>query len=518
MTKQSSSNFSNQGDYPLLREFLVQLLRENPYSRYDVHAVGVGSKVVNGEPTNQLSIRFHVAYKIPPSRLSPERRIPEEFQFISHKENNKVTLLTDVIESPPGKPHQVDPESVVRPVPGGVSCSGHGDTWPGVGTMGGWVWDNTDDTIVMLSNQHVFGNTSGTPIIQPGSQDGGIFPQDRIGEVKRSIPLKPAPQPLNQATYPADCNFVDAAIGEADDSELFDLTVLEIGPGVYEIGNPFIGMNVEKFGQTTGHTIGQITDFPYHPLVPFPVEGQVIMCDCFRFATNDPSQLPLSSGGDSGSLVFQQGDSGVIKPVVGLLFGGGTSANNNWSMACLITNVFSELDLGPLCIAGCQAWLDALYADEADTDSFSATADTRSTPDISPVVFTLRERQRRRSRSFHTGLTLDLQKRLLTSMRGRSLISFINRHRSELLTLLVKDGDTRRAMVAALRPIFVGAITTSDVLERKLTEQDIKRLDNLAAVGARKGSDLFCESLKVLHALFDGAVNRSLAEILRIKE
>lgn len=512
MTKKTGDVFSNHRDYPLLREFLSQLMRSDPFSQYGVHGVGIGPKVVDGKTTDQLVIRFHVAYKIPLSRLSPEQRIPDTFQYYSQKDSREVALKTDVIESPPGKPH-IDPEGVVRPVPGGVSCSGHGDLWPGTGTIGGWVWDNTDDTIVMLSNQHVFGNTEGTPIIQPGSADGGIFPQDQIGEVKRSIPLTPAPQPIRQATYPDDCNFVDAAIGEVDSSDHFDLTVLEIGPAVYEIDNPIMGMTVEKFGQTTGHTVGEITDFPYNSLVPYPVEGDVIMCDCFRFETSDPNQLPLSSQGDSGALVFQQGASGVIKPVVGLLFGGGTATNNNWSMACQITNVFSALDLGPLCIAGCAAFVDALYADEAEGDGENHP----HTPDISPVLFTARERQRQRSHRFHTGLTLDLQKRFLRSHRCRGVIAFINRHRSELMTLVVTDGDMRRAMVAALRPILLGAITTTDVLKRRLSGHDIERLNKLIEVGNSKGSPSFRKSLKVLHALLDGGEGRSLNEILEIK-
>ena len=508
MTNNSAKVFSNDRDYPLLRGFLSQLMRSNPFSQYGVHGVGVGAKVVAGRATDQLVIRFHVAYKIPPSQLLPEQRIPDTFQYFSQKDNREVTLKTDVIESPAGRPH-TDPESVVRPVPGGVSCSGHGDAWGGTGTMGGWVWDNTDDSIVMLSNQHVFGNTAGTPIIQPGSGDGGMFPQDQIGQVKRSIPLIPVP--MGQKPVPGDCNFVDAAIADLDNSDNFDLTVLEVGPGVYDIDSPVIGMTVEKFGQTTGHTVGEITDFPYNVLLEYPVEGDVALCECFRFETNDPAQLPLSSMGDSGALVFQQGAPGVIKPVVGLLFGGGTGTNNNWTMACQITNVFSALDLGPLCIAGCPALVDALNADGADGDGEAHL----HTTDISPDPSTTQERQR--SGGFNTQLTLDLQKRFLTSQRGRGVMGFINRHRSELANLVVNDEETRRAIVSALRPIFVGAITTTDVLEHKLNESEVEQLNELIRVWNSRGSASLRKSLKIFQTLLDGATGRTPAEILGIK-
>ena len=510
MTNNSGKVFSNQSDYPLLREFLSQLMRSNPFSQYGVHGVGVGAKVVAGEATDQLVIRFHVASKIPPSRLLPEQHIPDTFQYFSQQDNREVAVKTDVIESPPGRPH-TDPESVVRPVPGGVSCSGHGDLWSGSGTIGGWVWDNTDNSIVMLSNQHVFGNAAGTPIIQPGSQDGGIFPQDQIGQVKRSIPIIPAP--IGQEPDLSDYNFVDAAIADLDNSDNFDLTVLEIGPAVYEIDSPVVGMTVEKFGQTTGHTVGEITDLPYNVIFPYPVEGDVILIDCFRYATNDPTQLPLSSGGDSGALVFQQGAPGVIKPVVGLLLGGGTNANNNWTIACQITNVFSMLNLGPLCIAGCPAFVDALYADAEEGDG-EAHLDTT---DISSDLFATKERQRQRARGFHTQLTLDLQKRFLTSQRGRGVMGFINRHRSELTTLVVNDGEAQGAIVSALRPILVGASTTTDVLEHKLAEFEVEQLNELINVWNSRGSASLRKSLKVFQALLDGAAGRSLAEVLGIK-
>jgi hypothetical protein len=361
----------------------------------------------------------------------------------------------------------------------------------------------------MLRNQHVFGNTIGGAIIQPGTSDGGEISQHRIGQVKRRIPV---------ITYtgrpmPADCNYVDAAIGEADSSELFDLTVVDIGPAVYDIGDPVEGDVVEKTAQTTGHTVGVVTDADYNLIINNHPDGPVVMCDCIRIEPVDSALLFLSNG-DSGSIAFRQEvEDSVIKPALGLNFGGGGIPPHNWGVACKIQNVFAALDLGPLCIAGCPAFMDALYADQAEGDE----GEHLHTPDISPALFTTRERQRRRSSLFHSGLTLDIQKRLMTSLRGRSVLSFIDCNRSELMTLLVKDGDTRRAVVSALRPILIGATTTSDVFEHRFTEADIERLDKLAAVGAIKGGDAFCKSLKVVHALFEGATGRSLAEVLETR-
>ena len=93
-------------------------------------------------------------------------------------------IVTDIIETPPAQFQPIDPTDRTRPVPGGISIGNPLDT----GTIGGWVWDKDDDTIVMLSNDHVFGHTAGDCIMQPGPvQDGGTCVSDRIGEVKRGI-------------------------------------------------------------------------------------------------------------------------------------------------------------------------------------------------------------------------------------------------------------------------------------------------------------------------------------------
>lgn len=505
MANESEHVFSNHPDYPLLRESLAQLLRADPFSRYGAHAVGIGPKAVAGKLTDRLALRFYVACKLPAAQLPRERRIPGSFPAYSGKDQREVELITDVVESPPGE-MLVDLGSELRPVPGGASCSSI--TYVGTGTIGGWVWDNTDDTIVMLSNQHVFGNTLGGAIIQPGTADGGESPQHRIGQVKRRVPM----MTYRGRPVPDDCNYVDAAIGEADSSELFDLTVVDLGPAVYEVDDPAAGDAVEKTGQTTGHTVGVITDANYNTTIDNHPDGPVVMCDCLRIEPADPAEL-FSSNGDSGSIVFRQVEGSVIKPALGLLFGGGGVPPNNYGIACKINNVFAALDLGPLCIAGCAAFVDALYADESENDG----GDHLRTPDVGPPLFTARERRRRRSHRFHSGLTLDVQKRLMTSLRGRGLLGVINRHRSEILTLVVKDGDTRRAMVAALRPILAGAVTTTDVLERKLTAQDVERLNRMLAVGSGNGTAELRKSLEALHALLDGATGRSLAEVLAIE-
>ncbi|MGH7006697.1 MAG: hypothetical protein ACREIP_22345, partial [Alphaproteobacteria bacterium] len=169
-------------DYTLLREFKATSLTLESLARWGAHAMGIGRKRVAGKATDQLSLRVYVASKRPEKLLSSEENVPDHVRFLSRNAKREVRLETDVVETPPAQ-FEVDPETRIRPVPGGVSggISGH------TGTIGGWVWDNADDTIVMLSNDHVFEHTAGVDIMQQGTADGGSLPADKIGDVKRGI-------------------------------------------------------------------------------------------------------------------------------------------------------------------------------------------------------------------------------------------------------------------------------------------------------------------------------------------
>jgi hypothetical protein len=83
--------------------------------------------------------------------------------------------------------------------------------------------------------------------------------------------------------------------------------------------------------------------------------------------------------------------------------------------------------------------------------------------------------------------------------------------------LLAFDGDVRRATVAAFRPFVVGATTTTDVLERVLTAEDLRRLDKLAQEVLRKSDPGLTSAFKLVMALRPEAEGKSVAEILRIQ-
>jgi hypothetical protein len=484
--RRSRKDISQDSAYRVIREFKASALTPELKAGLAAHAVGIGRKIVNGKPTDQLALRVYVAAKRPLAQLSPEEEVPEQFTFFSLAEEAEVAVVTDVIETPPAV-FEVDPTDRIRPTPEGVSVDAISGT---AGTLGGWVWDETDDTIVALSNHHIFGHTLGTDTIQPGPTDGGSTPADKIGDVKRGIPRSAVTT-----------NTVDCGISDADSSAIYDLQVVDIGPAVYATRMATLDMLVEKFGRTTEHTYGVGEDADYEPTVGgFPFD------DCLRIEVVDPSQ-DWSAGGDSGSLVFAQDPisaGSTVKPVVGLHFGG--PIGGTYGIACKIQNVFSQLDLTNLCAGAFSAFLESLF-------------ETAAAPiQVAPSPFVNKERRRLRGRKLHSGIAREIQRRLQTTERGRLLTSLVDVHRAELLTLLTTDGDVRRTTVVALQPLLAGAITTNDVFGRVLSAEDLVRIDKLIEEVSRKSGPKLRGALKPLVGLRQKAKGKTIAQIFGIRE
>lgn len=514
------TNFSRDRNFPVIRDYKAQSDVPAMMRRYSAHSVGIGPKWVNGQMTDRVALTFYVTAKRDEAELAVSERIPSYFEHVADFSGRRRRVPTDVVVSPPAD-FEPDPTDRFRPVPGGVSVGIPGST----GTLGGWVWDDTDDSIVLLSNEHVLGTTAGTNITQPGSfVDGGSDPADKIGDVKRGVPR------VNPGT-----NTVDCSIGEPDDSDVYDLEVLEIGPAVYATDEAEVDMLVEKYGRTTEHTYGQIISVNYSTTLTSGFYFE----DCIRIEPVSPSS-DWSDSGDSGSLVFSQTpttEGGTIKPVVGLHFAGG----GIYGVACKIQNVFDELDLNTLCAGALSAFLDnlgrseALIAEEALSSSQAdeAVSLTRSPvtvrdlrrflPSVAPstpglAVFEPKLRRQIKALNPKRGLSRDVQARLRGTRAGRRLTTGIDEHRGELLTLLIKSGDVRRATISALTPLVADAVTTDDVLGRALGAEDADRFERLADTVERIGSDDLSRLVAEFRPLMKRAKGATVGELFGLKD
>ena len=204
----------------------------------------------------------------------------------------------------------IDPsDRFERPVPIGVS-TGH----PAItaGTIGCRLRD-TSGNIFALSNNHVYADENlasiGDNVLQPGTFDDGVNPDDAIGTLTAFEPIRFYP--------PFVLNTIDAAIAECSEATLGNSTP----EGGYGIPNStptgaYIGQAVQKYGRTTGLTKGTVVAVNGAFFVGYGT-GSAIFVDQIVVEPGG-----FSDGGDSGSLVVT--DDLDCNPV-GLLFAGSST-------------------------------------------------------------------------------------------------------------------------------------------------------------------------------------------------
>jgi hypothetical protein len=301
----------------------------------NVHAVGIGRKMVNGQPTDTLAVRIYVIQKVAISALPPRDLLPETLEGIP----------CDVIESPPAFILQArkrsasvkaapaaasaKEESTVtvaaasctddrkkrqRPFVAGISVA-HRDVT--AGTIGYFCrstrqGDDPND-IFILSNNHVLADVnSGLPgdeIFQPGPADGGTS-ADQIAALHRFVRVRLGGDVPNR---------VDAAIARVLPNVGHNASICSIGSvtgterGVEE-------MRVRKHGRTTGLTDGVITDESVDSLVGMDHSNPdvVALFQGQMRIERDGGSSVFGLGGDSGSPVINKDN----RRAVGLYFAG----------------------------------------------------------------------------------------------------------------------------------------------------------------------------------------------------
>jgi len=206
--------------------------------------------------------------------------------------------------APPGSGRATDRYD--RPVPIGVST---GHTNITAGTIGCKVSVGCHE--YALSNNHVFADEGaaaiGDDIIQPGPFDGGQAPADVIGTLHDFEPI---------VFSTSASNIMDAAIISLEANTVGTATL----PSGYGLPRSnavaaFPNQNVKKFGRTTGFTTGYVDAINATVNVGYD-SGTA------RFISQiiiKPGKF--SDGGDSGSLIVEDGGANDRRPV-GLLFAG----------------------------------------------------------------------------------------------------------------------------------------------------------------------------------------------------
>lgn len=169
-------------------------------------------------------------------------------------------------------------EGVVTPLVGGISLAAYVEKQSWAGTLSMVTYDDK-----ILSNTHVIAMdsaanflTPGTPIIQPGSYDGGIL-DNRVGTLEKYMPIKFGKRVGRSPNMRYPANYADAAISSIDGAvsaspgEQFDEDGNYTVSGMAEVNQ---GDVVRKSGRTTGVTTGEVVHTNASVLVEY-AEGKV---------------------------------------------------------------------------------------------------------------------------------------------------------------------------------------------------------------------------------------------------
>ena len=248
---------------------------------------GIAEKVTAAAKVSTVALKVYVTEKLPSSRVEASERIPPEVS------------IPDVVERLPIDVEAIGvlkPELLTlkeRPLIPGYSV---GNVRENTGTLGCIVTSRNGGGDLVLSNSHILARYGlaplGDPIIQPGIDDNGSA-GDTIGTLEKFVEFDFGPG------YPNTC---DAAVAKIQEGIAISPVIPQIGM-VTDVNTSLQrGMQVQKTGRTTDHTIGTILDMNFRFRLSYPsgaAGGERVplgfrdQVRCSRY----------TGGGDSGSLV-----------------------------------------------------------------------------------------------------------------------------------------------------------------------------------------------------------------------
>lgn len=299
-----------------------------------VTAVGIGARERAGRRTGELVIKVFVEVKRPLEELSPEQRLPAEFEGVPIDVGvcgyGTLTAGT-VIQStgPPAPPIQPGPVPGSRPTVQGTTddgryrpLTGGGRIQPdldgaGVGTLGCFLKHKTDaGKIYGLTNYHVL--TVEKPLKTP------VLNTTKVGQpTAADSPTKCSSSMIGVYAGGTPDNTRDAALVQLDPGQEWLAEILDIGPvkGPHPLttadASQVPAYQLRKHGQRTGLTGGTIAALAATAVVDGVARSNTTL------VTPNPNpdlgageELFFGDRGDSGSAVVNDS-----AEVVGLLYG-----------------------------------------------------------------------------------------------------------------------------------------------------------------------------------------------------
>lgn len=381
--------------------------------------VAIGLKETSGKLTDDIVFQVFVVEKVEKDSLDPSMLIPQKIKGYK----------TDVVKVPKAV-NRAD-SSEHRPVTGGVQIgNGKGH----VGTLGCFARFTSDDTLVLLSNQHVLysdGAVAGDKIGQPDIDNKCCcccaYVDGEIGTI-----LSPS---FNNSTV--DCAIASVNSGIATDYILSNsMTASELHLDGTDVA--VVGDIVRKIGRTSGLTQGRVRS------INGPTSGKTgqifirpVETETYTEETN--GKKAFSDSGDSGSIIIDEANN-----VIGLLWGGDPESYTvDETFACHIGDVltaFSE--------AGKEIIL-------------------MFTPEDRSAMVNIEKMHPRR-------MDIDIRTRLLETEKGKVLVNLYELYQKEVLNLINQNRHIKVLWHRLQGPAFTAHVARSFREKAYAIPQEIK--------------------------------------------
>jgi hypothetical protein len=340
----------------------------------NVTGVAVGHRRRGGKVTDEPVVTVMVRKKRRPGLVSRRRMIPASIDVDGTLCPTDVVQAQAVLMNADGWPGWYTEK--VRGLKWGCGVSNFSDAEPDAGTLGAIVRDNTDETIGILSANHVIADNNSAPIEDPIYQPGALdrreeqTPEEtQIGRLKRWVRIAGGATAVDAAIAEVEAgvrvngsyNGVErraAGVREEEYEEIrpaigmvvagdgfgnvwltsmattlreLDVTLLPEGSNV-EASAPAAGSAIEKVGRTTGFSASRVHATGQSVTVNVPGVGNILYTGLIKTQW-------FAWQGDSGAMALRLGGSEIAEePMV---------AESQARIERLIREVFDTCEILP---------------------------------------------------------------------------------------------------------------------------------------------------------------------------
>ena len=107
-----------------------------------------------------------------------------------------------------------------------------------------------------------------------------------------------------------------------------------------------------------------------------------------------------------------------------------------------------------------------------------------------------------------------MERRLRNTRQGAEAVDLLHQHRVAAVRVLMNP-DGRRAALAAFAPVAKRTVTSDDVLDYRLRDEDVANVERLLAVSARLGGKDVEKPVAFARRLLSRGAGKPIRDILK---